>query len=71
MGHMDSAVFVNRERGTGILLRRRPFKETIELVKAFALYGRLALQWRKYQSAYRKEFATLVSPSWWSRYFHG
>ncbi|NEG90196.1 glycosyltransferase [Bifidobacterium aerophilum] len=69
MGHMDSAVFVNKDKGTGVLLRRRPFLAAVRLAKVAVLYGRLALGWRKYQSAYRKEFSRMVSPDWWQRYF--
>ncbi|NMM98437.1 glycosyltransferase [Bifidobacterium olomucense] len=71
MARMDSAVFVNKEANTGILLWRRPLTAFTRLAKVSVLYARLAFNWRKYQSAYRKEFATLVSPSWWERYFRG
>ncbi|KAB8288635.1 glycosyl transferase [Bifidobacterium ramosum] len=71
MGHMDSAIFVNKDKGTGVLLRRRPFIAALRLAKVAFLYGRLAFRWRKYQSAYRKAFATMVSPEWWQRYFAG
>lgn len=69
MARMDSAVAVNRENGTGTLLVRRPWKAFTGLVGVATSYVRLGFQWRKYQSAYRKAFAEMVSPQWWHRYF--
>lgn len=69
LGHMDSAVFVNADRKTGVLLRRRPLLAAARFITVACLYGRLALRWRQYQSAYRKEFSDMVSPHWWHRYF--
>ena len=65
MGRMDSAVLVNRERGTGSLLLRKPLTGACELTRVLVLYARLALQWREYQSWYRQVFSMLVSPAWW------
>ncbi|NEG54854.1 glycosyltransferase [Bifidobacterium platyrrhinorum] len=69
MAQMDSAVFVNKDNNTGVLLRRKPFTACARLIRVGCLYARLAFNWRKYQSAYRKEFSTMVSPEWWQRYF--
>ena len=69
MTRMDSAVFVNKDNNTGVLLRRKPLSAFTRLAKVGFLYARLAFNWRKYQSAYRKAFAQMVSPAWWSRYF--
>lgn len=69
MARMDSAVAVNRENGTGVLLVRRPWKAFTGLVNVAVSYARLGFRWRKYQSAYRKAFAEMVSPQWWHRYF--
>ena len=69
MTRMDSAVFVNKDNNTGVLLRRKPLTAFTRLAKVGFLYARLAFNWRKYQSSYRKAFAQMVSPAWWSRYF--
>lgn len=70
LARMDSAVTVGRGQSTGTLLVRRPWKAFTGLVGVAGAYMRLALSWRKYQSAYRKTFNEMVSPEWWSKYFN-
>lgn len=68
-GLMDSAVFVDPDRGKGILLTRKPLLAISGFMKTCALYARIIANWRTYQKKYRKAFTTMVSSEWWQRYF--
>ena len=68
-GLMDSAVFVDPERGKGILLTRNPLLAISGFIRTCTLYVRLIANWRTYQKEYRKAFAAMVSPEWWQKYF--